>query len=145
IVINEEESPTVKLIFDLTLNKGYGAGRIAKYLNEHGYDNRGKIWRYNTISRMLRNPIYMGRRRYNTVNDDRKLNSIDEWKLQPLNKELIIIPEDQFMKTQELIEARTVNKGKSVEAPTSSKLLLSGIAKCGYCSHPLNADYSIKK
>lgn len=144
--INKEESPIVELIFDLTLNKGFGASRIAKYLNSNGYVNRdNKIWRHNTISRMLRNPIYMGRRRYNLTDKENHLNSIDEWKLQPLNKELILIPEDTFMKVQELIEKRKTVKGGNIESPTSSKLLLAGIVTCGYCGHKLKADYTIKK
>lgn len=144
--INKKESYIVKLIFDLTLNKGYGAGRIAKHLNDNGYTNRNnKIWRHNTISRMLRNPLYMGRRRYNLADENNKLKSMEEWKLQPFNKDIVIIPEDTFMKVQELIEKRKSLKGKSIDIPTKSKLLLTGIAKCGYCGHNLKADYSVKK
>jgi site-specific DNA recombinase len=145
LAVNKEEAELVRLIFDLTLSKGYGAGRIARELNRKGYKNRGNIWRDNTVGRMLRNPIYMGRRRYNFTNDERRLNSIDEWKLQPLKKELAIISEETFLKTQEAIESRKAKKGQSIDAPTSSKLLLAGIATCGYCGKKLKADYSIKK
>lgn len=146
IKIHKEESQVIKLIFDLSSHKGYGATRIAKYLNDNGYENRGgKIWRHNTISRILRNSIYMGRRRYGIVDDNNHIKSMDEWKLQPLNKELVIISEDQFLKTQEEIEKRKAKKGKTLDAPTASKLLLSGVAICGYCGHKLKADYSIKK
>jgi site-specific DNA recombinase len=146
LTINKEESPIVELIFDLTLNKGFGASRITKHLNDNGYTNRdNKIWRHNTISRMLRNTIYMGRRRYNVIDKENHINSMIEWKLQPLKEELVIIPEDKFMKVQELIDSRKTVKGENVDSTTSSKLLLAGIATCGYCGHKLKADYTIKK
>jgi hypothetical protein len=87
----------------------------------------------------------MGRKRYNLTDDNKHLKSMDEWKLQPLDESLIIIPEEKFIEAQTMIEERKVVKGQSTDAPTSSKLLLSGIAVCGYCNHKLKADYSIKK
>lgn len=148
IRINEKERHIAKLIFDLVVQKGYGAGRIAKYLNEEGYENRnGKVWRNNTILRMLRNPIYMGRKRYNykNKNDKRKLNDKDEWRLQPKDESLAIIDEATFYKVQEIMDSRNNNKESTATVPTKSKLLLSGIAFCGYCGCKLSADYSTKK
>jgi site-specific DNA recombinase len=145
LVIDPEEEAIVKLIFDLTLNKGYGGARIAKYLNQNGYTNRGNIWRHNSINRMLQNPIYMGRKRYNLINDDKRINPHESWKLQPKNDDLVIISEDVFFKTQKLISDRTANKNENINAPTASNLLLSGIVRCGYCGCKLKTDYTIKK
>jgi DNA invertase Pin-like site-specific DNA recombinase len=154
LVIDENEKEIVKLIFDLALNKGYGSSRITKYLNEHGYKNKdNKSWGRNSIGRMLRNPVYMGRKRYNIVNDNKKVNSKDEWKLQPFDPELMIISEDDFFKVQEMIEIRNQSdthgnkkefEKRNINVPTKSQLLLSGIAKC-HCGSPLCVDYQYKK
>lgn len=53
IVVLDEEAELVKLIFQLVHDKGYGASKIAQYMNNHGYTNRGKIFRHNSISRIL--------------------------------------------------------------------------------------------
>ncbi|WP_299831812.1 recombinase family protein [uncultured Metabacillus sp.] len=149
IRINEEEKEIVELIFNLFLEKGYGSGRISQYLNEHGYKNReGKVWRDNTILRMLRNPIYIGRKRYNykDKNDKNKTNTNEEWKLQPKNEDLVIIDEQDFYKVQQIMDMRkNKTQSKNINIPTKSKLLLTGFAYCGYCGSKLSADYSVKK
>lgn len=148
----EEESHIVKKMFSLVLEKSYGASRIAQYLHERGYTNRGNVWRHNTISRMLRNPIYMGRKRYNvtkkvnTRSHRRKETSRDNWKLQPFNPDLQIVDEITFEKVQKIIDKRTNNEPENINnlTPLSSNVLLSGLVVCGYCNRKLNTNYAHK-
>lgn len=107
IVQNPQESKIVKLIFNLALTKGYGATKITKYLNEHGYKTRsGKAWRHNRISSMLRNTVYMGFKRYNTLEEDvtkehkHLYKKPNEMNVQPYNKDLDIVGEDIFNQVQ---------------------------------------------
>lgn len=59
--INEEEAETVRLIFDLYVNQGYGQMTIAKHLNLKGIESaRGKSWTQASVKRILRNKIYAG-------------------------------------------------------------------------------------
>ncbi|MGG1659589.1 recombinase family protein [Brevibacillus sp. NRS-1366] len=146
--IFEEEAKIIRLIFDLVYDKGYGANRITQYLNELGHRPRkGKMWRQNSINRILRNPIYMGYRRYNVYEDDNsKVRDKDEWKLQCYREEYEIIGQEKFKKIQQIIDARLNHKPNS-KAPviTKSNFLFTGLAFCGYCGHKLKADYSKKK
>ena len=152
VVIFEEEAIVVKLIFQLVLEKGYGASRIAQHLNDLGYTNKGKVFRHNTISRMLRNPIYMGYRRYNVTEKmsgrtkKRVHKSKDDWKVQPFNSELQIVSEESFHRVQEIIDSRDVSGGRydSATFPTKSVVLLSGMVKCGTCGHNLKTGHSLK-
>ena len=59
-VLNEQEAPAVRMIFDLYLqDKGYT--EIINTLNLHGYKTkRGNSFRKNSIHDILRNPIYAG-------------------------------------------------------------------------------------
>ena len=65
--VNEKEKEVVRLIFDLYVNHGYGAARIARYLTDlaisgkHGADH----WDKTTIRNILRNPIYIGKVTWN--------------------------------------------------------------------------------
>lgn len=144
--IDKEEAKVVEMIFDLIVDKYYGTSRIAKYLNELGYTNRGKIWRHNTINRMLRNPIYMGYKRYNAYR--RKTGTAlqvlpkDEWELQPFNQDLQIVSEETFYKAQDIMDKRNVKKSK---IPTASNVLLSGLVTCGYCGGNLHVSFKTNK
>ena len=102
---------------------------------------------------MLRNPIYMGYKKYNVTEfkgartKGRRELSRDEWILQPFNPELVIITEQQFEKVQEIMDKRVKKTGAASEnrIPLSSKVLLSGLAVCGYCGKKLKSDYTNKK
>ncbi|OME49016.1 hypothetical protein BSK59_24875 [Paenibacillus odorifer] len=146
--VNKEEAEVVKLMFDLVVTKGFGASRIASWLNEKGYRIRnGSEWRSNYISRILRNTIVIGYRRYGHYDS----NHILRWenlKTQDFNEKLVIIEKDDFKKTQTIIDGRDVRKkGEkgNQSIPTKSRLLLSGIATCGYCHTNLSVDHSNKK
>jgi site-specific DNA recombinase len=147
--IIEKEAETVRLIFDLVENKGFGAQRIAQYLNENGYRTRAnKPWRQNAINRILRNPIYTGYRRYNVYDEtNSKMLDRDEWKLQDYREDLQIVPKETFISVQNIIDNRLNWDKNNTNEPvvTKSNFLFTGFAYCGYCGHRLKADYSVKK
>ena len=79
IVINEEEAPLVRMIFDMTVKEGYGSHRLATFLNEKGIrTHNGAKFQYNTINRMLRNKIYCGYFVSGDVHRDAKTSDHDE-------------------------------------------------------------------
>ena len=147
LVVNEKQADIVKIIFDLSANKGYGRHRIAAYLNERGYINHlGNKFNDKFIHRLLNNPIYIGLKRYNTKGVD-SLNI--EYKTQPYNDSLRIIDDNTFYKSQELMRKRKLylqedNKQFHDSIPYASKVLLSGLLRCGYCGHVMKTDYSYK-
>lgn len=64
LVINEDEAQTVNEIFQYYL-KGWGSNKIASHLNRSGKTTKeGKIWREQTIHKMLTNTLFAGRRLY---------------------------------------------------------------------------------
>lgn len=59
--INQEETETVKLVYDLYVNKGFGHNRIVKYLMDSKIHTRkGGEWYQQHIKSILTNPIYTG-------------------------------------------------------------------------------------
>lgn len=147
--IDEDESNLVKMIYDLADQKGYGAERIARILNDDGLTNRnGGKWFPNIVNRILNNPVYNGRQRYNmtqTVRDgeDFKKMPREEWKYQPQRPEWIIIEDEQFNRVQELQEGRRKkNPRTTIGIANKGKMLLNGFAYCGYCGSKLYVDYS---
>lgn len=134
--VNKEEESLVKLVYDLSINKGFGSNRIAKYLNLNHYLLReGGKWKANYITRILNNPIYKGYKRYNQKSE-----------LQPFNPEYVIIPEEIWDQSQQVSKQRKVSSkiGNDHPFPRKSELLFSGLVCCGYCGSKLLTDYSVK-
>ena len=60
-MIDPNEAPIVRMIFDKYLNEGYGSYRIANYLTELGIRTRqGSNFVNCTIQHMLKNESYTG-------------------------------------------------------------------------------------
>ena len=138
-VIDPVDSEIVKLIFNLSARKGYGANRITKYLNSEGIKtSKGVTWSSSTIGHMLRNSFYVGLPTYNTGGEV----VVPE---EPV-EELILIDQDTWNRSNELREARTSKSqnGEFKSKPTSSPLLLTGKAKCGHCGSPLTSTHNYK-
>ena len=57
----ESEAAVVRTIFEKYVHEGYGAQRIATYLNRQGYRARtGKMWHHATIRGIVCNPDLYG-------------------------------------------------------------------------------------
>lgn len=62
LAINEREAETVRMIFELYREEGYGAAKIAIRLNERGIKTkRGCAWTANAVVRILTNELYTGK------------------------------------------------------------------------------------
>ena len=59
LALNETEAAVVRIVFDKYVHEGYGAQRIATYLNKLGYRARsGKMWHHATIRGIICNLTY---------------------------------------------------------------------------------------
>ena len=145
--INEDEAEIVRLVYDLYNNHNCGVQLITKKLNELGYKGRkGQPLRQNTITRIIKNPIYIGRRafnKYTTTRDSVITNDKSEWQYQPYNASLRIISDEDFQKANTTITRRGSNP--QFREPRNTKHLYSGLVYCGYCGSKLITDSNTKK
>lgn len=140
LAINPEESQIVKEIFNLAYENRYGCSKIAQILNQKEIKTRSKkMWIYSTISRLLRNPIYIGQQAYNKTDDRGRKIERDQWKLKPKKLELVIIPDNVFYGVQQLLDKRKALL-KTSNNSVKEEFLLNGIATCGYCGRKLKAE-----
>lgn len=131
LTINQAEAVIVKRIFNKFLG-GMSPLRLMAYLNENNILRNGKEWNYQGIQRILRNPVYIGKIKYNNV-------------IYPGLHEPII-DEESYYKAQKLLDARQDEmrvKGKNRQF--KAKYMLSGTAKCGYCGAPLRIKIGNKR
>ncbi len=108
--INQNEALTVKRIYDMYTNTGYGASKIAQVLNSEGsLTKRSCRWSQNAVSRILSNPIYIGQ----VVNGKEEVKDFLTGKRQKRTKEnwyitnnpeLAIVSNEQFLRAQEIFK-----------------------------------------
>ncbi len=114
----EEEAVVVRHIFSLYLQEGLGVRRIAKRLNEDGFQTRRRAnWSMVTIRDILRNRVYLG--------------TYARFGVRVPGSHPAIVSEEDFRKVQQGLERR-----RTVAAPaTRSNYLLSGLAHCDACGN----------
>lgn len=123
LAVNPDEAAVVRIMFEKYVHEGYGAQRIATYLNELGYRARtGKPWHHATIRNMLCNPIYTGVLRSGESHS-------------PVMEELQIITPEMFQAAQNIRSARAdaASQERRVPMNTRGKSLLAGNVFCGHC------------
>ncbi len=128
--IDPKEAEYVKMIFDKTLNEGYGSYRMAEYLNKMGVRTHGgSEFQCNTINRILKNRIYCG---YYVAGET----------VSPKLEHLVIIDENVFDSVQHILKQRSKkNEEKQhIARTTKGKTLLSGNIYCAHCGTRLTSS-----
>lgn len=116
--------------------EGYGAQRIATYLNNAGYRARsGKCWHPGSLRGMVGNLTYMGVLRCGDARSE-------------LMPELQIIPQEEFEAAQRIREDRSAHAAEEAEhhvpLRTRGQALLSNNVYCGHCGARLALTTSRK-
>ena len=156
LIINKDEAEIVKEIFTLYIKRGYGIGRIAKYLNDKKIKpRRSTLWSVTTLSKMIDNPLYMGYpayRKKTTVNAEiAKQQPYDSWILPKKQiEDLAIIEENIWYEAKKIRDSRKNNIIENEKAnirpiQTKSQLLFIGLIKCGECGYAFMTGNSKKK
>ena len=126
LVVNEAEAAVVRTIFEKYVHEGYGAQRIATYLNNLGYRARtGKMWHHASIRGIVCNLTYTGVLR------------CGESRSQELPHLQIIEPE-LFEAVQRIRTNRANEAERTVPRNIGGQSLLSGNVFCGHCGARLS-------
>ncbi|WP_078549309.1 recombinase family protein [Litchfieldia alkalitelluris] len=139
LVINEDESKIVKLIYENYLQKGMGYYSIAKELNEKGVPSKQKKeWSIRSVKILLTNPVYKGTLVWNRTDRSKKKQTEkndDEWVVVDHTHPAIIDAE-----TWESVQKR-INKKNIHPRSKTSPHLLGGILKCGNCGAAMSISW----
>jgi DNA invertase Pin-like site-specific DNA recombinase len=127
LAVNEAEAAVVRIIFDKYVHEGFGAQRIATYLNNLGYRARtGKMWHHASVRGIICNLTYTGVLRSG------------ESRSQTLPHLQIIAPElfeaAQHIRTS---RANSAEQERRVPLNTRGQSLLAGNVFCGHCGSRL--------
>ncbi|MFL0196461.1 recombinase family protein [Clostridium sp. WILCCON 0269] len=135
-----EQSPVVKLIFDMYVSKHMGCGSIASELDKMGYKSyTGSSWSASTIASIIKNPVYIGKVTWKKkdIKKSKNPNKVKDTKLRPRDEWVVvdgkhpsIIDENTFYTAQEIINRRY---HVPYQITNGSRNPLAGIIICGIC------------
>ncbi len=128
LVINEDEAPIVRFIFDKYVTEGRGAQSVANLLNSMKIKNRsGNNWHPSSIRGMIKNITYIG------------ILRSGESRSQVL-PQLQIIDEQVFQAAQEITKQRSGKYEDTRHIPLNIRgtSLLAGNVFCGHCGARLS-------
>jgi site-specific DNA recombinase len=120
-------------MFEMVAN-GVSCFKIARTLNEASIPTKsGKKWESRTISRIVRNPAYMGITYFGmTFGNERKATPKESWHALT-NATPAIVSKESFEKAQAaLAKSRALHPGRA-----QHEYPLTGFAVCGNCGSPL--------
>lgn len=135
IVVDDDEAPIVKMIFNMTIKEGYGSYRMADYLNSQGIrTHNNSKFQCNTVNRILKNKLYCGYMISGGVES-------------PYIERLQIIDENVFEQAQYILNQRS-NKNeekKQIARTTKGSTLLSGNIYCAHCGQKMVSTSYVDK
>ena len=132
----EPEASYVKEIFRRYLS-GEGPYAIARWLNDCGQrTHRGGRWQNRTVEYILRNPVYIGKLRWNPAGRTR--NRYDDPNIVLVDgKHAPLIPQETFDAVQKQLDMwKATHRRKSKSAETQ-KDWLAGLVRCASCGSTL--------
>ena len=137
-VVNPATAPIVRQIYADYLG-GMGALQIAHKLNDLGIrTTRGNLWENRTVDYILRNPVYIGKIRWNPNGRTRRdYNNPDIMIVDGQHEP--IIDEDSFNKVQAVYEVNQKRHARYAH-DTGKKYMymLHGLVKCSDCGASLS-------
>ena len=138
LAINEQEAPVIKQIYDLYINYGCGAAKIANVLNENGIKTKRNCrWSQNAVCRILTNELYTGK----VINGKEEVEDFltgkraerDETEWMVTEKpELKIIEPELYEQVRQIMSERN-KRFKTDNVKQSNKHLFSTLIKCKEC------------
>lgn len=141
--INEKEANTVRRIFEL-YSQGYGYKAVVNRINKEGYKTkRNKQFAVSTVKEILKNPVYIGKIRYNVRQDwgKKRRNNINANPILSDGQHEPIIDIQTWNKVQVILKERSKKHNKIYD----SEFPLTGILKCPVCGAGMTISRSTSR
>lgn len=134
----------VRLIFDLYVNKNMGCNQIASELDRRGIKPRfNEYWSAASIREMLKNPVYIGKIRWNykrTVIHTDEHGSTKKMRIRDNDNAMIVDGLHEAIIDEELFNKAQEKTGKNSRSRTSGELRnpFATLLKCGNCGYSMS-------
>ena len=143
LVINEKEAMTVRRIFEL-YSEGHGYKATVNRVNKEGHKSkRGNAFSTASIKEILKNPVYIGKIRYNLRQDwnEKRRKNINPNPILVDGEHEAIIDNETWEKVQIILKDRSKTHNRVYD----SEFPLTGLLKCPVCEASMTISRSYHK
>lgn len=143
LVINEKEAMTVRRIFKL-YSEGHGYKATVNRVNKEGHrSKRGNTFSTASIKEILKNPVYIGKIRYNLRQDwnEKRRKNINPNPILVDGEHEAIIDNETWEKVQIILKDRSKTHNRVYD----SEFPLTGLLKCPVCGASMTISRSYHK
>lgn len=143
LVINNKEAMTVRRIFEL-YSEGYGYKATVNRVNKEGHKSKkGNTFSTASIKEILKNPVYIGKIRYNVRQDwnEKRRKNINPNPVLVEGEHDAIIDSETWEKVQIILKDRSKTHNRVYD----SEFPLSGLLKCPVCGASMTISRSYNK
>jgi len=117
LVVKDDEAAVVQAVFAKYVTERHGGIAIANWLNDTGRRTKyGGLWSGQTVLRVLRNPVYIGKISHDTRAHEGKHDAI--------------VDPPQFEQAQAILDERSAQPAQTT---ARTDYLLSGLLRCTGC------------
>lgn len=143
LVPHPEEAELVRKIF-VRFMSGEGYYTIARWLNELGIrTHRGNKFEHRTIEYIIRNPVYIGKLRWNPSGKTKRGDYDNAALLTADGKHDAIIDTGAWQAAQARVNELKAQWRKHMRPPTEHRDWLSGLVRCSSCGNTLIRNSSL--
>jgi len=136
LAVREEEAQIVRRIFD-RFNKGMGLFAIARELNDLGvHTHRGNPFENRTVEYILRNPVYIGKLRWNPAGRTRR-NFSDENIIVADAEHVPLVSREVWENAQRRLDEIKTQRSCKARPASELKTWISGMVHCSHCGASL--------
>ena len=143
LVINEKEAMTIRRIFEL-YSEGHGYKATVNRVNKEGHrSKRGNAFSTASIKEILKNPVYIGKIRYNVRQDwnEKRRKNINPNPILVDGEHEAIIDNETWEKVQIILKDRSKTHNRVYD----SEFPLTGLLKCPVCGASMTISRSYHK
>ena len=143
LVINEKEAMTIRRIFEL-YSEGHGYKATVNRVNKEGHrSKRGNAFSTASIKEILKNPVYIGKIRYNVRQDwnEKRRKNINPNPILVNGEHEAIIDNETWEKVQIILKDRSKTHNRVYD----SEFPLTGLLKCPVCGASMTISRSYHK
>ena len=156
LVIAEDEAETIRLIYDKFIQTTMGVGKVAAYLNQHGYKKKKRqnntldAFSATFVKGVLDNPVYCGKMPYGRRKNEKVAGTRNQYHIVKQDSFMIydgiheaIVSEEDWL----LAQQKRRDSGVKFEKTHSleHENILSGILKCPVCGSGMYGNVNRKR
>jgi len=156
LVVAEDEAETIRLIYDKFIHTSMGVGKVAAYLNQHGYKKKNRqnntldAFSATFVKGILDNPVYCGKMPYGRRKNEKVSGTRNRYHIVKQDSYMVydgihetLVPEEDWKLAQQKRQDTGIKFAKAHSLDHEN--ILSGILKCPVCGGGMYGNVNRKR